>query len=107
MAGAASAQDKVTLIYSDTVSENDIRSQIPKTEFADCLGDGFDFQAHRRAVARPADGVVVAVTAMLGGDHAALRAVAVHHLEDHRGSRSPGSSAMCGPSSSPLLLPCL
>jgi TRAP-type C4-dicarboxylate transport system substrate-binding protein len=49
MAGAASAQDKVTLIYSDTVPENDIRSQILKTEFADCLGDGFDFQAHHGA----------------------------------------------------------
>ncbi|GKY86516.1 TRAP transporter substrate-binding protein DctP [Sinisalibacter aestuarii] len=49
MSGAAFAQDKVELIYSDTVSENDIRSTILQDEFAACLGDGFDFQAHHGA----------------------------------------------------------
>lgn len=49
MAGAANAADKVELIYSDTVTENDIRSKILQDDFAACLGDGFDFQAHHGA----------------------------------------------------------
>ena len=48
-AGAAFAQDKVTLIYSDTVPENDVRSTLLKTEFGDCLGDEFNFQPHHGA----------------------------------------------------------
>ncbi|MEJ2002291.1 MAG: TRAP transporter substrate-binding protein DctP [Maritimibacter sp.] len=49
MAGAANAADKVTLIYSDTVPENDIRSKVLNDEFGACLGDEFDFQAHHGA----------------------------------------------------------
>ena len=49
IAGAAQAQDKVALIYSDTVPENDVRSALLQSEFAACLGDGFDFQAHHGA----------------------------------------------------------
>lgn len=45
-AGAAAAQDTVTLLYSDTVAEGDIRSEILQTAFADCLGEGFEFEAH-------------------------------------------------------------
>lgn len=48
-AGAASAQDKVELIYSDTISESDLRSQLLRQEFAACLGDEFDLQAHHSA----------------------------------------------------------
>ncbi|SPF78335.1 TRAP transporter substrate-binding protein DctP [Pseudoprimorskyibacter insulae] len=48
-AGAASAADKVELIYSDTVPENDPRSVILKEAFGACLGDGFDFQAYHGA----------------------------------------------------------
>jgi TRAP-type C4-dicarboxylate transport system substrate-binding protein len=48
-AGAVSAQDKVELIYSDTVPENDPRSAILKTAFGECLGDQFDFQAYHGA----------------------------------------------------------
>jgi TRAP-type C4-dicarboxylate transport system substrate-binding protein len=47
--GAASAQDKVELIYSDTISEIDTRSQLLREEFVACLGDEFDFQAHHGA----------------------------------------------------------
>lgn len=49
VAGAASAQDKVELIYSDTISENDTRSQILRQDFEACLGDEFDFQGHHGA----------------------------------------------------------
>ncbi|QOL80011.1 TRAP transporter substrate-binding protein DctP [Pseudooceanicola spongiae] len=45
-ATAAMAQDKVTLIYSDTVAENDPRSVILKESFGACLGDEFDFQPY-------------------------------------------------------------
>ncbi|MCB5199060.1 TRAP transporter substrate-binding protein DctP [Loktanella sp. TSTF-M6] len=44
MANAAFAQDAIELIYSDTVSPTDIRSETLQTEFGDCLGVGFDFQ---------------------------------------------------------------
>ncbi|GAB4273233.1 MAG: TRAP transporter substrate-binding protein DctP [Pararhodobacter sp.] len=46
-AGVASAQ--VDLIYSDTVPETDIRSQLLQSEFGDCLGDDFNFQAYHGA----------------------------------------------------------
>lgn len=46
---AARAADKVELIYSDTVPDADIRSQLVKTEFGDCLGDGFDFKPYHGA----------------------------------------------------------
>lgn len=49
LATAAAAQDKVTLLYSDTVPENDIRSQLLQTEFGDCLGDEFAFEPHHGA----------------------------------------------------------
>ena len=49
LAGAAAAQDAVTLLYSDTVAENDIRSELLRTEFAACLGDGFEVEAHHGA----------------------------------------------------------
>lgn len=48
-AGAASAQDVVDITYSDTVPENDPRSEILKTEFGACLGDGFNFEAYHGA----------------------------------------------------------
>lgn len=43
---ASFAQDKVELIYSDTVAESDIRSELLRTEFGGCLGDGFDFKPY-------------------------------------------------------------
>jgi tripartite ATP-independent transporter DctP family solute receptor len=43
---AAVAADKVQLIYSDTVPENDIRSVTLKKEFGDCLGDQFEFKPY-------------------------------------------------------------
>ncbi|MEC7765042.1 MAG: TRAP transporter substrate-binding protein DctP [Pseudomonadota bacterium] len=46
---AATAQDKVELIYSDTISDNDTRSQLLREEFVACLGDEFEFQAHHGA----------------------------------------------------------
>ncbi|WP_165784465.1 TRAP transporter substrate-binding protein DctP [Zhengella mangrovi] len=42
----ALAADKVELIYSDTVSENDIRSTTLKKEFGECLGSDFDFKPY-------------------------------------------------------------
>jgi len=48
-AGSAVAQDKVELIYSDTVQEGDVRTQILRSEFGECLGDGFDFQSYHGA----------------------------------------------------------
>lgn len=48
-AGAAQAADKVELIYSDTISENDTRSQLLRDEFAVCLGDEFDFKEYHGA----------------------------------------------------------
>lgn len=47
--GAVFAQDRFELIYSDTVSPTDIRSETLQTAFGDCLGDGFDFQAFHGA----------------------------------------------------------
>lgn len=46
-AGLASAQ--VDLIYSDTVPETDVRSQLLRTEFGDCLGEEFNFQPYHGA----------------------------------------------------------
>ena len=43
---AAFAQDKVELVYSDTVPESDIRSETLKKEFGECLGDQFDFKPY-------------------------------------------------------------
>ncbi|MCI5077341.1 TRAP transporter substrate-binding protein DctP [Oricola sp.] len=42
----AFAQDKIELIYSDTVPESDIRSETLKTAFGECLGEGFDFKPY-------------------------------------------------------------
>ncbi|MCB1360229.1 MAG: TRAP transporter substrate-binding protein DctP [Rhodobacter sp.] len=47
--GAGAAQATVDLVYSDTVSENDVRSQLLQSEFGDCLGDEFNFQAYHGA----------------------------------------------------------
>lgn len=49
LAGAATAQDKVELIYSDTVAEGDIRTTTLRETFGACLGDGFDFQSYHGA----------------------------------------------------------
>ncbi|GAB5505312.1 MAG: TRAP transporter substrate-binding protein DctP [Rhizobiaceae bacterium] len=43
------AQDVVELIYSDTVPEGDIRTATLRTEFGECLGDGFKFESHHGA----------------------------------------------------------
>ncbi len=43
------AQSKVELIYSDTVSENDIRTTTLREAFGACLGDGFDFKSYHGA----------------------------------------------------------
>lgn len=48
-AGMAAAQDKVELIYSDTVQEGDVRTEILRREFGECLGDGFDFKSYHGA----------------------------------------------------------
>ncbi|MGH1368537.1 MAG: TRAP transporter substrate-binding protein DctP [Maritimibacter sp.] len=48
-AGAATAADKVTLTYSDTVPETDPRSAILKDAFGGCLGDEFEFKAYHGA----------------------------------------------------------
>lgn len=46
---SANAADKVELIYSDTVAEGDIRTQLLRKEFGECLGDGFDFKSYHGA----------------------------------------------------------
>lgn len=43
---AVRAADKVQIIYSDTVPENDVRSKILKEAFGGCLGDQFDFKPY-------------------------------------------------------------
>lgn len=48
LASAASAQ-AVEIVYSDTVPETDVRSQLLKTEFGDCLGEDFAFQPYHGA----------------------------------------------------------
>jgi len=45
-AGAVTAQDKVELVYSDTVQETDRRSTILREVFSGCLGDGFEFKPY-------------------------------------------------------------
>ena len=45
----APAQDKVELIYSDTVPEADIRTKTLRSAFGDCLGEGFDFKSYHGA----------------------------------------------------------
>jgi TRAP-type transport system periplasmic protein len=45
-ATAALAQDKVQIIYSDTVQEADVRSKLLREEFGGCLGDQFDFKPY-------------------------------------------------------------
>lgn len=45
----ATAQEKVELIYSDTVAENDIRTTTLRKEFGECLGDAFDFKSYHGA----------------------------------------------------------
>lgn len=47
--GAAVAQDKIELIYSDTVSEGDIRTTTLRDTFGACLGDQFDFKSYHGA----------------------------------------------------------
>ena len=42
-------QDKVTITYSDTVPENDIRTATLRKAFGDCLGDQFDFKPYHGA----------------------------------------------------------
>lgn len=49
LAGAVAAQDKVELIYSDTVAEGDIRTATLREAFGACLGDGFDFKSYHGA----------------------------------------------------------
>ena len=49
IATTVSAADKVQLIYSDTVPENDARTQILRDSFGKCLGDGFDFKDYHGA----------------------------------------------------------
>lgn len=46
---AVSAQQKVELVYSDTVAESDTRPQLLQKVFRTCLGDGFDFKAYHGA----------------------------------------------------------
>jgi TRAP-type C4-dicarboxylate transport system substrate-binding protein len=48
-ATAVAAQDKVELVYSDTVQEGDIRTTTLRKEFGECLGDGFDFKSYHGA----------------------------------------------------------
>ncbi|BCH20789.1 TRAP transporter substrate-binding protein DctP [Mesorhizobium sp. L-8-3] len=48
-ASAAFAQDKIELIYSDTVPETDIRTATLREAFGACLGDGFDFKSYHGA----------------------------------------------------------
>ena len=45
-ASAGLAQDKVQIIYSDTVQEADVRSALLKNEFGGCLGDQFEFKPY-------------------------------------------------------------
>jgi TRAP-type C4-dicarboxylate transport system substrate-binding protein len=45
----ALAADKVELIYSDTVSENDIRTTTLREAFGACLGDEFEFKSYHGA----------------------------------------------------------
>lgn len=47
--GTGAAQATVDLIYSDTVPETDVRSQLLHSEFGDCLGDEFNFQPYHGA----------------------------------------------------------
>lgn len=48
-ATAAVAQDKVQLVYSDTVQDADVRSKLLSEEFGGCLGDQFDFKPYHGA----------------------------------------------------------
>jgi len=43
------AADKIELIYSDTVSEGDIRTKTLRKEFGECLGDEFNFKSYHGA----------------------------------------------------------
>lgn len=49
MSGATMAQDKVELIYSDTVPETDIRTTVLREAFGGCLGDEFEFTSYHGA----------------------------------------------------------
>ncbi|GIX14537.1 MAG: C4-dicarboxylate ABC transporter [Paracoccaceae bacterium] len=49
LSATAAAAQKVELIYSDTVAENDIRTQILRKEFGECLGDEFEFKSYHGA----------------------------------------------------------
>jgi TRAP-type C4-dicarboxylate transport system substrate-binding protein len=48
-ASAGIAQDKVQIVYSDTVPETDIRTTILRKDFGECLGDEFDFKSYHGA----------------------------------------------------------
>jgi TRAP-type C4-dicarboxylate transport system substrate-binding protein len=48
-ASISMAQEKVELIYSDTVPEADIRTTTLRKDFGECLGDGFDFKSYHGA----------------------------------------------------------
>jgi len=45
----SSAQEKVELIYSDTVPETDIRTTVLRESFGGCLGDEFSFKSYHGA----------------------------------------------------------
>lgn len=46
IATSAMAEDTVKILYSDTVPETDVRSEILKKDFGECLGEGFEFEPH-------------------------------------------------------------
>jgi tripartite ATP-independent transporter DctP family solute receptor len=48
-ASAALAQNKVELIYSDTVPEADIRTTVLREAFGQCLGEEFEFKSYHGA----------------------------------------------------------
>jgi tripartite ATP-independent transporter DctP family solute receptor len=49
LAAPAHAAGKVTLIYSDTVPEGDVRTKLLRSAFGDCLGAGFEFKDYHGA----------------------------------------------------------
>lgn len=49
VSGSVAFAQKVELIYSDTVPENDIRTTILRQSFGACLGDEFDFKSYHGA----------------------------------------------------------
>lgn len=49
VSNTAVAADKVELIYSDTVAENDPRTTALRSAFGECLGEEFDFKSYHGA----------------------------------------------------------